>query len=1194
MAEGQGFSNRSLTEQQDREERLAAVLEHIYDCLERGDQLDVDELCAAHEDLAEEIRECVASLSFLRTVELISRRDGEPVRELKPGERFGQYQILREIGRGGMGIVYEARHTVLDRPVALKVLVSSAAFGAEARRKFYREARTAANLHHTNIVPIFDVGEVDGICYYAMQLIHGCPLNHLIAVLKHEKPIWTSSTIPLNEGLEENRRGGADGRVAPVCNDRGAGEGVSEAGEDAARLQCLKAHPDLVGGLSCPGYYRYVAGLIAQVARALAYAHKRGVVHRDIKPSNLLLDSDGVLWITDFGLAVHMLPDGLEGQSSASFELVGTPHYMSPEQVMPGERRPDHRMDIYSLGATLYELVTLRPMVEGKNTLAILTAIVSEVPKPPRTVNPRVPRDLDAIIRKATAKDPDDRYQTADELADDLERFVRYEPTRARPLGIVGRFARWCQRQPMLAATLAATLLVTGGTLGVAYHNVKQERDQALTARRVAEAALRDAQEARRRAQQKLWESLFQQARATLATRNAGRRSAALSLLQQAAAMNFSAELRDVAVAALAMPDLRLAGTVTLDAGITYIGFASAGSECLIGTRYVDLSEREDDVFLGKIYVRLPETGQLTEAFPRPVEGFVGQVVRRQDGTLVALVWRRRDEDNRRGPSREFAASVWTSVGDIFPVAREGEVADWARIVNGGSRVIAWYRRAGDIVSYQLTGDGLRELVTMHVGEIETVTLGPDRRNELTVLSADGTVDIWNLTTGEEVAQLWSRPIATPGRRLLQWDARGRLLAVGSAYGTVAVWSRDRDEPLYILSGHRGPITHVAFSPQGDLVATASVADLSLRVWQANSGEELATLRALGSPPTAVTFSSEGRWLIAGSRDGRLAQWEVLNASVARELTVISGPFRDATYAGAEDRIVVATQQGRLVVVDAKVQQILGEYDLPEPRGFRSRVACLECLPDGQVCWQTYDGALWLGDDNGTAERLLPRAGRLPFAGRTLLIRAGGQEIVRLTPRTLELWVRSEDNTYHRTAEIRPDRGLFLDIAPYQDGVVGLANQNKKSTLYFYQIVDGRVEVERVVSTSIDGSRLVALDGDRLVLGSWTGELYLVDRLTGRTTQLARRAAPVTMIEVAPQGARLAVGYEDGAVELWKTEPAVELAYRLPEGAVGPVSSVRFSSDGDHLLVSGDYLVEWDLRELERELQRLTLLPPAR
>ncbi|GEM_PF-3548035 len=1187
-AHGQVGADRS-----EREERLAAVLEELYECLERGERPDIEAFCAAHADLAEEIRECAASLSFLRTVELVSRPGGA-VRELKPGERFGPYEILEELGRGGMGIVYRARHVLLDRPVALKVLVASSGFGTEARKRFFREARTAANLHHTNIVPIFDVGEVEGLCYYAMQLIHGCPLNHLIAALRDEKPLWSSSTLTIDDGRITPRGDKAVADTAHSAVGERQGEATARNGErcEQSLVACVKAHPELADGLGHAGYYRHVAGLIAQAARALAYAHRRGVVHRDIKPSNLLLDPDGVLWITDFGLAVHLPPEGLDGQSSASFELVGTPHYMSPEQVMPGTKKPDHRMDIYGLGATLYELVTLRPMVQGPNPLAILAAIVSETPPAPRKVNPRVPRDLDAIIRRATAKDPDHRYQSADELAEDLERFVRHEPIRARAIGPVGRLWRWCRRQPVLAATIAAATIAVLSIATVAYRNVQRERDQALAARRRAEAALQETQRARLKAQQRLWEALFQQARATLATKNAGRRSAALQLLQQAARMNFSPELRDVAVLALSLPDVRQHRATRLGGRITYVGFSDDGAEILVASREVEIGEGGRELVRTRILRGAVDSGRLTGAGMPAIDGFVGEVRLREDGTLLAVVREPRENPDQRGRWRAYTPVLYTSDGARFSLTWQEQDPAGVMIVPGGNKLVAWYRRSDQVVVFRIGETEVEPETIIDIGKAEGLALGPHQDSQISVLDEQGTLRVWNLRTGEQEPSPWSRPIATEGRRLLRWDPRGRLLAVGSNHGTVAVWSVDRDEPLYILSGHRGPITQVAFNATGDMIATASLAGLTLRISRASSGEELVSLRDLGAPASDVAFSPDGRWLLAASRIGRVVQWEVRPANVVREYNLISGPLRDAVYADQMQHLVVASQQRRIAIVDRSARQLLAEYDLPDGGRYGSRVARLTCAHAGGVCWQAIDGSVWQMSKDGQMQRLLPSARRVPFGGRCLLAGSDQNQYVRLTSRVVELW-QFNGQKPRRLAEDRV-RGLLVDATWHRGDLVVLAGVDRNSLIRRYRVKQGALEPVRSLMLPVNGLRIAALDDQTLLLGTWDGHLVAVNLDSGRVKSLSEGDGPVTQIAVAPQRTRFAVAFEDGTVQVWKTNPAIELAYRLPEGVVGPITSVRFSPDGRYLLLTGDNLAEWDLDELDRQLHQLTLLPALR
>jgi serine/threonine protein kinase len=338
--------------------------------------------------------------------------------------RLGDFAIVRELGRGGMGVVYEARQVSLNRQVALKVLSGGLGLTGKAVQRFRREAEAAARLHHTNIVPIYATGEEDGTHFYAMELIEGPSLDHVIRQL---------------------RQPGGD--TVPPANPDATGPYVAQADSPAQSPPPLSSSSL---GLGSP-YFDAVARMVAEVADALDYAHKNGVVHRDIKPSNLLLSPQSRLSINDFGLARVLEQPGM----TLTGEFVGTPAYSSPEQITAGRIPLDHRTDIYSLGATLYELLTLQPPFTGKQRDQILAQIVQKEPVPPRKLNKKVPVDLETICLKALEKDPDRRYQSAGAMAEDLRRYVNRFAISARRAGPVERLAKLVRRRPALAASLA-------------------------------------------------------------------------------------------------------------------------------------------------------------------------------------------------------------------------------------------------------------------------------------------------------------------------------------------------------------------------------------------------------------------------------------------------------------------------------------------------------------------------------------------------------------------------------------------------------------------------------------------------------------------------------------------------------------------------------------------------------------------
>jgi serine/threonine protein kinase len=422
---------------------------------------DVEEYARRYPELADRIRQLFPTLMLLEGMAAIGDSDETEAMQspLSAGEVFGSYRIEREIGRGGMGIVYEALHVLLEKRVALKVLPVRTLAGAEHLERFFREARTAACLHHTNIVPVFDVGQVSGTPYFAMQYIEGSGLDHILRLMQSTADESYPSTDPgesLKQKIGSRKK---KKRPARVTTD-----------QSGRILAGLPARPE--------DYFRWVAGIGIQAAEGLAYAHERRIIHRDIKPSNLLLDKQGVLWIADFGLA-RKIEDSTITQSGA---MMGTPRYMSPEQAEAASRTIDQRSDIYSLGATLYELLTCHPVFEGKTPQEVLMQIVTREPVAPKQLNPEIPADLATIAMKAMAKRPEDRYQSALELSNDLQRWQRTEPIKARPIGPIGRTIRWCCRNPRLAAMTAAAVVIIIALTGIYIANLTRKNQEIQTA----------------------------------------------------------------------------------------------------------------------------------------------------------------------------------------------------------------------------------------------------------------------------------------------------------------------------------------------------------------------------------------------------------------------------------------------------------------------------------------------------------------------------------------------------------------------------------------------------------------------------------------------------------------------------------------------------------------------------------------
>jgi len=388
-----------------QESEVARILDAYLAEVEAGRPVDPGRLLAEHPAIAGPLRDC------LRVLDLADELAGDPgatdLAGLDAGPRLGDYRIIREIGRGGMGVVYEAEQLSLGRRVALKVLPLAGAIDPKQLARFQFEAQAAAALHHPHIVPVFAVGRERGLHYYAMQYIEGRTLAD-----------WASEVG--GEGLPPARGG-----PRPLA---------------AARLAI-------------------------QAAEAMEHAHGLGFLHRDLKPANLLIDDRGHLWVADFGLA--RLRRGGAGLT-ATGDLLGTLRYMSPEQACGGRVVLDPRADVYSLGATLYELLTARPAFDGQDRRELLRRIAEDGPPPPRRLDRSIPRDLETIVLKAMEKEPAGRYASAGEMAEDLRRFLGDRPILARRPTPPERAARWARRHQTALATAGAvaTLAVAlGATL---------------------------------------------------------------------------------------------------------------------------------------------------------------------------------------------------------------------------------------------------------------------------------------------------------------------------------------------------------------------------------------------------------------------------------------------------------------------------------------------------------------------------------------------------------------------------------------------------------------------------------------------------------------------------------------------------------------------------------------------------------
>jgi len=481
--------------------RVLEVVQEYLAELERGRSPSREKYLARYPELTQAVRDCLDGLEMVRGG--LSNSQGKSISGGMPGPRIqerppkslGDFLIVREIARGGMGVVYEAVQQSLGRRVALKVLPFAATFDSRQLQRFKNEAQAAALLHHTHIVPIYAVGSDRGVHFYAMQLIEGQSLAAVIRQMREqaglvrekapppasdqllgEHPRQTESQVSTR--LFRGEEAGAaprsplpsEGTLPPAGKAAEANPPAAtpafptpdRTGLQSTQTQQKVPTATVTGGTMTgtvspqhrPSFFRKVARLMVQAADALDHAHQLGVVHRDIKPGNLMINATGELWVTDFGLAMFQTETGL----TRSGDLLGTFRYMSPEQASGKRAVLDHRTDVYSLGATFYELLSLEPVFAGETRAELLYQILHEEPRPLRTWNKAIPIELEIIILKALAKNPEERYATAGDMAADVRRFLDHEPILARPPSVWERLKKWSRRHPGAVSTAAVLL----------------------------------------------------------------------------------------------------------------------------------------------------------------------------------------------------------------------------------------------------------------------------------------------------------------------------------------------------------------------------------------------------------------------------------------------------------------------------------------------------------------------------------------------------------------------------------------------------------------------------------------------------------------------------------------------------------------------------------------------------------------
>ncbi len=1011
-----------------------------------GEGVDYDEIRSAYPEFASALIEDLELFKGLGSEAAVPEALGV----------LGDYTLQRQIGRGGMGVVYDAWQNSVGRRVALKMLPAGVARETRSVTRFIREAKTAAQLNHPSVVSVFGMGVEAGTPYFAMEFVAGKTLAQMLKKIKEA--------------------------------------------EDGAET--------VFGDQSAAGYFEKIGKTFADVAEGLAHAHSKGVIHRDIKPSNLILDREGRLRILDFGLA------RLEGQESLTIsgDVVGTPSYMSPEQARAKKIPIDHRSDVYSLGATLYETLTGQPPFSGKDHADTISQIIGRDPIEPRNVNPRVPKDLETVVLKCLRKDANDRYGTAEALAQDLRRFVRGEAVEARPEASWQRLARNVRLyRRTLLATAAASLLVVVGLI-VANGVVARARDQArydhyVTAVRLAGEDWRTGNFIRFT---ELLREQIPQSNTALDFR--GWEWHYLDSLRGGELL--SMEATDPRQVAWSSDGQRLAAGST--DGIVRIWRVSPAGE----RAELEHALRHEGKLAAiawepsgeRLAVGL-KTGVVT-LWDLAADERLDLAGHREQRLALALDWSR---DGRLAVGcRSGAVLVWNA--DTGELERSFDLANfesfyrlWSLALCPDGRQIAFgiqtVGQGGQILVGETDGADFQR-ISAHRFLVKALSWSPDG-GRLASGGYGGAVTIWN-------AESWNEHVLLDGHDgivySLAFGADGKKLASGGADSAVKIWSVEADEAPLVFRGHTGQVRSVAWHPNLRLLASGS-SDGSVKLWDPAREPDAIVLKDLADP---FVFSPDGQF-IAGNKDLRTGLVRILDTSTFEELQTLdtAGEWPPTLTFSPDTRFLAVGSQttGDVVIWDWRQGVVERRFQA------HKRTRSIDWHPGGRVLatgGRDGRGRIW---DAETGRKLCD----LPMDSEVLSV----------------LW---------------SPNGALLATAGYRQEVIvwnGHGRVVKRLDRHPGQHTEG-MQGQYSLAWSPGGERLAAVSSEgALVVWETRGWMEIV-RERGHLSQ-------ARCIDWSPDGRRLVTGGEDGNVKVWDAITGEELLTLY-----GPrlIYSVAWTPDG--------------------------------
>jgi WD40 repeat protein/serine/threonine protein kinase len=1150
-----------MTDRSAERNPIDELAEEFAERFRRGERPALTEYIRKYPDLADEIREVFPALVMMERLKP-APTDLAAEAEAERPECIGDYRLLREVGRGGMGIVYEAEQVSLGRQVALKVLPATGLTSPTYLERFRREAKAAARLHHTNIVPVFGVGDSAGVHYYAMQFIHGEGLDKVLQDLRRLRQ------------RHESRAAGAGGAngAGPlsVADSLLTGRFAAPAAEDPARTVVPAPGPpraaaagaapsnvSLSDGKSEGEYCRSVARVGLQVAEALAYAHKQAVLHRDVKPSNLILDLQGTVWITDFGLAKAEGSDEL----THTGDVVGTMRYMAPERF-DGASLPQG--DVYALGLTLYEMLTLRPAFEETNQGRLMQQVLGTRPPRPRKLDPRIPRDLETIVLKASARDWADRYATAAALAEDLRHFLTDRPIRARRNSLPERLWRWCRRNPVVASLTAAVclLLVTVAVVGTASyvrtaaalareHEHRQAAERQREIARAAEGKVRVAAEKARadaaRTRHLLYDADMQLA-GQIWEREVGTARAVAEILAAYTPRSGQEDLRDF-VWRYQWRLLHDTPTFPGHQGFVLVGFSPEGRvltfdeallRCWDKVSYREIWRRNLKALPQISCFQLSPTGTLLALGTAAgrVHLYETRAGRERlvldGGAAVKDVCFSTDGRKLAALHLDNKARIWdVGSGKVLTTLLLQNVSfrDCALSADGNLLILAGHPDHFQVALYR-AGQVGPAVLSSQEHTVCCIACSPDGR---TIASGGGAgrVELWDTATRKRAGSL-SAHVADV--RVLAFSPDSTRLCTGGSEGLVSVWDVAKPQRLFTLKGHTADITGLAFRADGQRLVSGS-RDGTAKLWHLTAQAESRTLAKLtGDAPVRVAYSPDGKWLAAGGSPATL--WDARTGVVERRLE-----GADCVAFSADGKLLATGGRGSHVQLwevanGRRVRTLLHGQPL-DSDPHHQVVGSLAFSPDGKLLASGFGFLNWLGRDypqivsvwevsSGRQVRVLAHGNTVP----SLAFSPDGKTLASAChDRSVRLWAVGS------WKEVRVWKGpRDFTVVAFAPGGRQLAAASGDGTIRLWDVASGQTlrTLEGHSNRPFDlafsprGKTLASAAGDRT--------LKLWDMASGRALRtLMGHTHWVFGVAFSPDGRVLASCGADNTVRLWDT-----------------------------------------------------------